>query len=322
MEITSTAGILLISWIILTILDVAISGMAALIFRTAFRKVFLWGLLSLAVPPVLMAYGILIERNIFVVKDVEVTFEDLPTEFDGYRIVHLSDIHARSFEKRERSLRRAVKKINRQEADLIAFTGDLVTLSPDELDNLSGILGGLHAEDGIVSVLGNHDYGIYAHGETGIAPEKAVEDLMMRQKTMGWDIPVNDSRIIRRGKDSVAVVGVENTSVSSHFPSRGDLCRASEGTEGVFRILLSHDPTHWEMEILGKDYPLTLSGHTHAMQFSIFGWSPSRFIFRQNKGLYSNGRQYIYVNTGLGETIFPARIGTPPEITVITLKRV
>jgi predicted MPP superfamily phosphohydrolase len=113
---------------------------------------------------------------------------------------------------------------------------------------------------------------------------------------------------------------VENTSPLKHFPSRGDLNKASEGTDGMFRLLLSHDPMHWEAEIIGKDYPLTLSGHTHAMQVSLFGWSPSSLIFKQHKGLYTEGNQSIYVNKGLGETIFPARIGARPEITLITLK--
>ena len=146
-----------------------------------------------------------------------------------------------------------------------------------------------------------------------------VEQIFL-EKAMGWNLILNDNRIIRRSRDSIAVIGVENTSPSRHFPSRGDLYNASEGTDGLFRILLSHDPMHWEAEILGKDFPLTLSGHTHAMQVSIFGWSPSSLIFKHHKGLYTEGNQNIYVNKGLGETIFPARIGACPEITLITLK--
>jgi predicted MPP superfamily phosphohydrolase len=150
--------------------------------------------------------------------------------------------------------------------------------------------------------------------------QKCLEDLIIKEREMGWDLILNEHRIIRKGQDSIAVIGVENTSPSKHFPSRGDLNKASEGTEGMFRMLLTHDPMHWEAEITGKDYPLTLSGHTHAMQVSIFGWSPSSLIFRQHKGLYTEGNQSIYVNKGLGETIFPARIGARPEITLITLK--
>ena len=154
---------------------------------------------------------------------------------------------------------------------------------------------------------------------------------------MGWDLLMNENRVVRRGRDSIAVVGVENTSPSRHFPSKGNLPQAASGTEGMFRILLSHDPLHWDAEVVGQDFTLTLSGHTHAMQFSLLGWSPSRLMFPQYRGLYSSdevsgtsgnadretgarSQQYLYVNPGLGETIFPARIGVRPEITLITLK--
>lgn len=324
-ELISITGVLIISWTVLTFLDAIISGLAALIFGIGFRRAFLWGLLSLVLPPLLMSYGTLIERNLYQVKKVEIAFDSIPEAFDGYRIVQISDIHARSFAKREKSLQRAIDKINGLNPDLIAFTGDLVTLGPEELEGLGPILSSLKAKDGVVSVLGNHDYGIYGGGpgseSHGRSTEESVREIAWRQKDMGWNLLLNESMTIRKGKDSIAVIGVENTSPSRHFPSKGNLTKASEGTEGMFRILLSHDPMHWEMEILGKDYPLTLSGHTHAMQFAIFGWSPSRYMFRQHKGLYTEGSQHIYVNIGLGETIFPARIGTPPEITLITLKK-
>ena len=324
-ESFSITAILIISWLILTILDLIVCGTASLISGIAFKKAFLRGLISLALPPLMIAYGTFIERNIFKVKSVEITFDNLPDEFDGYRIVQISDIHARSFAKRQKSLLKAVEKINGLEPDLIAFTGDLVTMVPEELDAIEGTLKSLHAKDGVISVLGNHDYGIYAGGPGSEnkkrSQEESVKELVKREREMGWDILLDENRIIGRGEDSIAVIGVENTSPSKHFPSKGNLEEASEGTEGMFRILLSHDPMHWEMEVLGEDYPLTLSGHTHAMQFALFGWSPSRFIFRQHKGLYKEGNQYIYVNIGLGETIFPARIGTPPEITEIILRK-
>lgn len=318
-EAISIIGILLIIWIMFILLDLTISGIVAIILKLSFKKTFLWGLLSLLLPPVMILYGSMIERNIYQVKKAEISFDELPEGFDGYRIVHISDIHARSFTKREKSLQRAVDKINSLNPDLIAFTGDLITLSADELENISGILAQLCAKDGIASVLGNHDYSIYADDKDTASdgPTKVIEI----QKDLGWDILLDENRTITRGRDSIAVIGVENTSPSRHFPSKGDLSRASKGTDGTFRIVLTHDPMHWKSEILGKDYPLTLSGHTHAMQFSIFGWSPSRFIFKHHKGLYTEGDQHLYVNTGLGETIFPARIGTPPEITLITLKK-
>jgi predicted MPP superfamily phosphohydrolase len=192
-------------------------------------------------------------------------------------------------------------------------------MTPDELDNISAALSSLEAKDGVFSVLGNHDYCMYSD-MSQTEKQKCLEELIRKEGEMGWDLILNEHRIIRKGQDSIAVIGVENTSPSRHFPSRGDLNKASEGTEGMFRLLLSHDPMHWETEIIGKNYPLTLSGHTHAMQVSILGWSPSSLIFKQHKGLYTEGNQSIYVNKGLGETIFPARIGARPEITLITLK--
>ena len=148
-----------------------------------------------------------------------------------------------------------------------------------------------------------------------------MDKVIEKEKAMGWNVLIDENRRITRGKDTIAVIGVENTSPSRHFPSKGDLTKASEGTEGLFRILLSHDPMHWDMEVLGKDYPLTLSGHTHAMQFALGKWCPSKYMFRQYRGLYTENSQHLYVNIGLGETIFPARIGAVPEITLITLKR-
>jgi predicted MPP superfamily phosphohydrolase len=211
--------------------------------------------------------------------------------------------------------------INALEPDLIAFTGDLMTLGPDELYTLSDILESMKAKDGVISILGNHDYSLYAANTTQETKDKYRKELMEKQREIGWNLLLNEHAIIHRGQDSIAVIGVENTSPSQHFPSKGDLPKASEGTEGMFRILLSHDPMHWDDEIVGQDYPLTLSGHTHAMQFSIFGWSPSSLMFEQYRGLYTKGDQHLYVNIGLGETIFPARIGARPEITLITLNK-
>ena len=311
--------ILILCWIVLLVLDLAVSGIIRAVAGVSFKRAFLWGLLSLLLPPGAILYGSLIERNTFRVKKIELAYENLPEGFKDYRIVHISDIHARSFSKREKSLQRAVDKINALDPDMIAFTGDLITMTPDELDNISAALSSLKTRDGVFSVLGNHDYCMYSD-MSQTEKQKCLEELIRKEREMGWDLILNEHRIIRKGQDSIAVIGVENTSPLKHFPSRGDLNKASEGTDGMFRILLTHDPMHWEAEITGKDYPLTLSGHTHAMQVSIFGWSPSSLIFKHHKGLYTEGNQSIYVNKGLGETIFPARIGVRPEITLITLK--
>lgn len=317
-ETFATLSILFVCWIILVILDVTVCWMLYGIFRISFRKAFLYGLVSLFIPPLCFAYGSLIERNRVQVNEVEISSAEVPEGFDGYRIVHISDIHARSFQKRGKVLQKMAARINGLDADLIVFTGDIITMDSSELDSLSHILKGLKAKYGVMSVLGNHDYCIYAHPE---AADDDVSKVIEKEKAMGWNVLIDENRRIIRGTDTIAVIGVENTSPSRHFPSKGDLAKASEGTEGLFRILLSHDPMHWDMEVLGKDYPLTLSGHTHAMQFSLGRWCPSKYMFRQYRGLYTENSQHLYVNIGLGETIFPARIGAVPEITLITLKR-
>ncbi|MBR5274238.1 MAG: metallophosphoesterase [Bacteroidales bacterium] len=319
-ELSSTLMIILLCWIILTIADIAVCGLLKLILGLPFKKAFLWGLLALILPPALIAYGSFIERNYFRVKEITIRTKNIPEAFDGYRIVHISDIHARSFSGREKHLQRAMDKINGLAPDMIAFTGDLITMTPDELDSHSLALSSLKAADGVFSVLGNHDYSMYSDASPE-ARQKHMETLITAEKELGWDLLMDENRIIRRSTDSIAVIGVQNTSPSRHFPSKGDLSMASKGSDGMFRILLSHDPMHWEAEILGQDYPLTLSGHTHAMQLSLLGWSPSSLMFKQYRGLYTKNGQSLHVNPGLGETIFPARIGVRPEITLITITR-
>ena len=321
-EVIITGMLLILCWAILAAADAAVAGVAAIFGAARFRTVFLWGLLSLLIPVVSIVYGTLLERNWYQVKDVSIEFPSLPESFEGFSIVQVSDIHLRSFANRPESLRKAVEKINALNPDIICFTGDLVSMDVSEMEGFEDILKDIKAP--VYSVLGNHDYHIYA-GKKGELDEAVigakVEELKKREKALGWDLLLNGNRIIRRGADSLAVIGVENTSASEHFPSHGDLQAAMEGTDDCFRVLLSHDPTHWEMEVIGKDIPLMLSGHTHAIQFSLLGWCPSRYLFRQYRGLYSECGQSLYVNIGLGETIFPARIGARPEITLITLNR-
>ena len=319
-ELSFTLMIIILCWILLTAGDAVICLLLKLLLSTPFRKAFVWGLMSLLLPPVMIAYGAVIERNCFRIKEVTIAGSNIPEAFDGYRIVHISDIHARSFIGREKHLLRAVEKINILAPDMIAFTGDLITLSPDELDSHAPALSSLMAKDGVFAILGNHDYSIYSDTDLQ-TKETDLQELIVKEHAFGWNLLLDENMIISRDADSIGVIGVQNTSPSRHFPSKGNLPKASEGTEGLFRIVLSHDPMHWESEILGQDYPITLSGHTHAMQLSILGWSPSRFLFKQHRGLYSDNGQYLYVNPGLGETIFPARIGVRPEITLITLSK-
>ena len=320
-EAIAITGILVVCSVAIMIGDAAVSGILAMVSSITFKKAFMKGLLLLFLPPLVMAYGAWIGRERPQVKEVEISLKGLPESFDGYRLVHISDIHARSYVARRESLQKVVGMINGMEPDLIAFTGDLITLDATELKPVNEILRELQSKDGIVSVVGNHDYGIYADPSHKGSLRRILSEVIEEEERMGWNVLLDDNMIIRRGQDSIAVIGVQNTSPSRHFPSKGNLTQASAGTEGIFRILLTHDPMHWEEDILGKDYPLTLSGHTHAMQFSIFGWSPSSLIFRQHRGLYTENDQHLYVNIGLGETILPFRIGTRPEITLITLKK-
>ena len=319
-EAIAITGILVVCSVGILIGDAAVSGIIAVASNITFKKAFTTGLLALFIPPLVMAYGAWIGRERPQLKEVELRLENLPESFDGYRLVQISDIHARSYANRQKSLQRIVGIINNQNPDLIAFTGDIITLDASELESIKEILKELKAKDGIVAVVGNHDYGIYSDPAHKRPSGEILSDVIKEEKTMGWNVLMDENIKISRNQDSIAVVGVQNTSPSRHFPSKGNLNKASEGTEGMFRILLTHDPMHWEAEILGKDYPLTLSGHTHAMQFSLLGWCPSRYIFKQYRGLYSEGQQHLYVNIGLGETILPFRIGTPPEITLITLR--
>ena len=319
-ELVMTCILVALCWAILAAADAVVAGLSALIFDVRFKTVFLWGLLSFLLPVLAIVYGTFIERNIYSVRPVTVRSSSLPPAFQGFRIALISDIHLRSFAQRPASLSRAVEKINSLDADVVCFTGDLVSLDVSELDGFGDILRRLSPP--VYSVLGNHDYLIYGRRRNGQGATRAgVDSLKASEKALGWNLLLNENRILTRGRDSLAIVGVENTSASKHFPSHGNLSWAMTGTDGCFRILLSHDPTHWDMEVIGRDIPLTLSGHTHALQFSLFGWCPSRYLFRHYRGLYQEAGQSLYVNTGLGETIFPARIGARPEITLITLSR-
>ncbi|MBQ5996664.1 MAG: metallophosphoesterase [Bacteroidales bacterium] len=319
-EAVFVAILLVVSWLALLIADTVTAGLWSLLAGGSFKRIWLCGLWSLLLPVLLLAYGSLLERNVFRVKQVTLSFDQLPAAFDGYRMVQVSDLHARSFMHRTRAMRRAVDKVNGLQADLIVFTGDLVTLTPDELEPIAGDLSRLHAPDGVLSILGNHDYCTYRRPSeertTG-----GLRELIAAERSLGWTMLLNENRLISRAGDTLAVIGVENISGSRHFPSTGDLAKAQSGTDGFFRILLSHDPSHWDREAREKGIPLMLSGHTHSAQFSLFGLSPSRLLFKQYRGLYEQQGQYLYVNVGLGETIFPARIGATPEITLITLKK-
>lgn len=266
-------------------------------------------------------FGAIKGKENFKVREVTFTSAKLPEEFDGYRVMQLSDIHSGSWKGNPKALKKAIDLCNRQNADLALFTGDLVNSRSDELLEFTEIFSELKTKDGVYSVLGNHDYGTYVKWNSEADRIANIDSLIARENRMGWRMLNNSHTIIRRGNDSIAVIGVENSG-RPPFPDYARLKEASAGTEGMFQILMSHDPTHWRMEVLPKsDIELTLSGHTHDMQITFFGLSVSSFIYPEHNGMYMEGDRGLYVNIGLGHVLFPMRLGAWPEITVITLKK-
>lgn len=266
-------------------------------------------------------FGAIKGKENFKVREVTFTSANLPEEFDGYRVMQLSDIHSGSWKGNPEALKKAIDLCNRQNADLALFTGDLVNSRSDELLEFTEIFSELKAKDGVYSVLGNHDYGTYVKWNSEADRIANIDSLIARENRMGWRMLNNNHTIIRRGNDSIAVIGVENSG-RPPFPDYARLKEASADTEGMFQILISHDPTHWRRQVLPEsDIELTLSGHTHDMQITFFGLSVSSFIYPEHNGMYMEGERGLYVNIGLGHVLFPMRLGAWPEITVITLKK-
>lgn len=257
----------------------------------------------------------------FEVKEAEYRSARLPEGFEGYRIVQISDAHIGSWQEDTAAVARMVELVNRQQAGLIVFTGDLVNQRAIELDGFEPILSRLHAPDGVFSILGNHDYGTYYRWSNAEEERRNLASLKERQKEMGWTLLDNEHRILHRKGDSIALIGVENDG-EPPFSQHADLPRAMEGTEGLFSILLSHNPTHWRREVLKTSaIDLMLAGHTHAFQMELFGYSPSAWMYPEWAGMYHEGDKALYVNVGVGHVGLPFRFGAWPEITVLTLRR-
>ena len=270
---------------------------------------------------VYIIFGATEGKQHFQVKEVTYSSAELPAAFDGYRIIQLSDIHSGSWKGNPAPLQEAIDICLAQKADLALFTGDMVNSRSDELNEFMPVFEKLKAPDGVYSILGNHDYGLYIHWEHDSLRLADVDSLIARQNRIGWKMLNNENRIIHRGKDSIALIGVENSG-RPPFPDYAQLKKASQGTDGMFKILMSHDPTHWRKEVLPEtDIQLMLAGHTHDMQISLFGFSASRFFYPEHNGMYYEGKRALYVNIGLGHVLFPMRLGAWPEITVITLKK-
>ncbi|WP_460924529.1 metallophosphoesterase [Pontibacter brevis] len=285
------------------------------------------GLLVAAVPFSAFIYGMVKGAYDYQVKRVTLRLPNLPQAFDGYKMLQISDLHTGSFTSTE-PLKEAVKLINQQEADLVFFTGDLVNNMAVEVQQHIDTLKEIKAKAGVFSVLGNHDYGDYVAWPSVEAKRQNLQNLMDSHGKMGWQLLMNEHRIIEKDGEKIAVLGVENWGNRRGFPQYGRLDQAYKGTEdSPFKVLLSHDPSHWDGEINQKydDIDLTLSGHTHGMQFGVnipgWKWSPVQYVYEQWSGLYKKGRQHLYVNTGLGFLGYPGRVGFLPEITVFELKK-
>ena len=277
----------------------------------------------------IMFYGYRFGRFQLRVQHSTYTSYKVPAAFDGYKIVHISDLHLSSLADSPAFLQRVIDTINAQRPDLICFTGDFVGFGVEEAMPFTNILRQLQATDGVTSVLGNHDFALYHHGLSSKQKEEKVEQLATYQRdTLGWKLLRNQSVVITRDSDALQIIGVDNASCQGQgFQTvyRADLPKAmllpdSLLASSPFKILLSHDPSHWRAEVVpNTDIPLTLSGHTHAGQIRIFGYPLSSLMFKDSEGWYEMDSQSLYINTGIGCTL-PVRIGVPAEITVITLK--
>ena len=280
-----------------------------------------------AIPLGTMLYGIFKTAYDFKIHRPTIRFKNLPAAFDGFKIVQLSDIHTGSLQT-DHQLQKAIDLVMEEKPDLIVFTGDLVNNRTDEAFPYIEILSQLAAPYGIYSVLGNHDYGDYEKWDSEEDKEKNMEQMHQVHKRLGWKLLLNEHAAIEKDGEKFALLGIENWGKSKYFPKYGKLNDALQGTDDFeFKILLSHDPSHYDAEVINirPDIDLTLSGHTHGFQFGIeipgFKWSPSQYIYPQWAGLYPNGDQYIYVNRGLGCLGYMGRVGIRPEITTIVLRK-
>lgn len=286
------------------------------------------GLAMGAAPFALLTYGALRNPYRYRLRRSKVYIEGLPEGLEGFKIVQISDIHSGSFVFKE-PLLNGVKMINEEKADLVVFTGDIVNYKADEMDGLYEYFNQIKAGSAgpVYSILGNHDYGNYFRWKSKKEQDdnfQAVKDI---HKKLNWSLLLNEHRVVEHDGAKIGLIGVENFSALPQFPKYGDLKKSVEGMPATdIRILLSHDPTHWDFEVNKEfqDIQLMLAGHTHGFQFGVeipgwFKWSPSQMVFKQWAGLYQKGKQYLYVNRGFGFLGYAGRVGILPEITSLTL---
>ena len=282
------------------------------------------GIVFAGLPLLPLIYGIAHGRFDFTIRRLQLTFSKLPALFRGIKIVQISDFHIGTFINHHEQVEDLVRLINTEHPDLLLFTGDFINNYSEEMDAFIDILKGLNAKYGKYSILGNHDYGEYVRWKSDEDKKANQQRLINLQKEIGFDLLMDESRKIQIGDEEVELIGIQNWGLPP-FPQYGDLKKAMiDVKKDAFKILMSHDPTHWDAQVREKtDIDLMLSGHTHGAQFGIeipgWRWSPVTMRYKQWGGLYTEGKQSLYVNTGLGSIGYPGRVGMPPEITVFEL---
>ena len=280
-----------------------------------------------AAPFVALSYGILSGAHEYRVRRITIKLPNLPKEFDGIKIGQISDVHSGSFFNKT-AVKGGVEMLLKEKPDVIFFTGDLVNNMASEMENYQPVFEKVKAPLGVFSTLGNHDYGDYASWDSLAAKKQNLNHLMTVHKQMGWDLLMDENRELKIGNEKISIIGIQNWGAKARFPKYGDLKKATVGTDEMpVKLLLSHDPSHWDAQVLKefKNIDIMFAGHTHGMQFGVeigsIKWSPVQYVYEQWAGLYEKQNQFLYVNRGFGYIGFPGRVGILPEITIIEIKK-
>ena len=285
------------------------------------------GLITSVIPFAGMSYGIISGAHDYRIRRKTVFLPNLPKAFDGIKIGQISDIHSGSFFNKT-AVKGGVEMFLKEKPDVVLFTGDLVNNKATEVKDYIEIFSKVTAPMGVYSVLGNHDYGDYVNWESPQAKAQNLENLKQAHKTMGWNLLMNENALLTTENEQIALLGIENWGAKGRFPKYGKMDQAYTGTKDIpVKLLLSHDPSHWDAQVRTEypDIDIMFAGHTHGMQFGVeignIKWSPVQYMYEQWAGLYQKENQYLYVNRGFGYLGFPGRIGMPPEITILELKK-
>ena len=314
-----------VRWIVFKLSNPEIESSSTGISRSEF--IAKTGVIVAAAPIVSLSWGIISGAHDYRVRRISIPVKGLPSALEGIKIAQVSDIHSGSFWNKI-AVKGGVEMLLAEKPDIAVFTGDLVNNKATEMSDWGSVFSKIKAPLGTYSVFGNHDYGDYVQWSSTAAKQKNLSDLATIHKNMGWDLLINENRILQIDGQKLAILGIENWGAKARFPKYGKMEEAVQGVSNdCTQILLSHDPSHWQSEVLTK-YPqidLTLSGHTHGMQFGVdipgFKWSPVQYVYKEWAGLYHSGQQFLYVNRGYGYIGYPGRFGILPEITILTLNK-